>query len=574
MKGFTWVLCLLCAVALTVACEEVNKKKTNDSDELLGDSDELVVADVDFAATCGNGSVDGGETCDGNTEYCTTIDPLLYSGGKAKCLDNCAGYDTATCDEVPHECGNTVKEGPEVCDGGTKNCVEIDADQYSGGKAKCLADCSGYDTATCDQKVPVCGDGTIEGTEVCDGNPKACTELGGPYVGGEAPCTETCTGWDSTQCITDDMCGNDVKEANETCDNGTNSTTKVKNCVEIDPYAYSGGKAKCNKTCDGWDTATCETLATDYDTVDNDTIPTDDATTDIDNELPDNDAACTNDCPTQGVERCFNETVQRCTQGWDGCNDWSNLEYCYQYTPAQACEVSFDDAYCVASCTSECASGEYQCDPENEQYMQSCTLNGDGCYYWAYYYDCINYGVGYICYDNGNSAYCDLGDTSQTDTIGTADNLYTYGDRLKGNYFSCTSSRTLTNISTYMAFTGGLDITYAVYYASSQTGTYNLLSQTTVNHYSSDGAAGWYSSGTISASLTSGNYYFIGVYFGTTDNASYPDPTYYYATTLNTTQPAFGSHLGGGESATYSALPSSVVTIDNSNGYYMQLTTQ
>lgn len=579
MKGFNWTVLLFCAVVFTVACEETKKnivdKDGSDSDEMLGDSDELAVVDVDFAATCGNGMVDGGEICDDNTEFCTTIDPILYSGGKAKCLDNCAGWDTATCDEVPHECGNTVKEGPEACDGDTKNCVDIDANKYSGGKAKCLGDCSGYDTATCDEKQPECGNNVIEQGELCDGGTKTCVSINVNFIGGIAFCGSDCAAWDTSTCITAEMCGNDVLDNGETCDKGTNSTTKVKNCVEIDPYAYSGGKAKCNTTCDGWDTATCETLATDNDTVDNDIVPVDDGTTDIDNELPDydtdTDTACTNDCPTQGQERCFNETVQRCVQGWDGCNDWSNIDYCYQYTPAQICEVSFGDAYCTASCQSECTSGDRRCNPTYVDQVDECALDDDGCYYWTYMENCATWGM--VCVDPG-TAGCDYESTEQTDTIGSSAAYYTGGDRLKGNYFSCTSSRTLTGVSTYMAFTGGLSITYTVYYSSTQTGTYSLLSQKTVNQYSSAGTAAWYASGTMSVSLTSGYYYFIGVFFGTTDDVSYPDPTYYYATSLNSTQPVFGTHLGGGESATFASLPSSVTTIDNSYGYYMQITTE
>ncbi|HOW51315.1 MAG TPA: DUF1566 domain-containing protein [bacterium] len=163
--------------------------------------------------------------------------------------------------------------------------------------------------------------------------------------------------------------------------------------------------------------------------------------------------------------------------------------------------------------------------------------------------------------------------SGQIDTIGTSESSYTAGDRLKGNYFSCTVSRTVTEIQTYMAFTGGLDITYALYSSSTQTGTYSLVSQTTVSS-SSAGTPGWYSSGNISWALASGSYYFIGIYFGQTDNGSYPDPTYYYATTLNTTQPIFGTHLGGGESATFTSPPSSVATIDNTYGYFMKVTTQ
>lgn len=632
MKRFGWLVFLFCVVALMTACEGTKKNTTDkdgsDDDQLLGDGDELAVADADFAATCGNGSIDGGEPCDDNTEFCTAIDPVLYSGGKAKCLKDCSGYDVATCDEVPHECGNTVKEGPEACDGDTKNCVDIDAAKYGGGKAKCLADCTGYDTATCDEKVPECGNDVIEGTEVCDGGTKLCTLISGDYLGGTASCKADCTGWDTATCTTAANCGNDTLDNGETCDKGSGSTTKVKNCVEIDPYTYSGGKAKCNAACDGWDTATCETLVTD-----NDATPTDDGSPDYDNELPDTDASC-DTCSPSGSERCFNETAQTCTL-FGGCLVWSNTDYCYNYSPARTCTVSFGDASCTSACTSECTNGDYQCDPDNVDYMQSCTLNSsDGCYYWTYYYDCNNYGSAYSCVDSGSSVNCEIGCTSectggtyqcdpdtenyiqsctlnnsdgcyywnfyydcatgygagyictnsgsnceyqptpQTDTIGSNAASYTGGDRLKGNYFSCNSSRTLTGISTYMAFTGGLDITYVVYYASSQTGTYTLMSQKTVNQYSSTGTAGWYSSGSVSISLTSGYYYFIGVFFGTTDNVSYPDPTYYYATTLNSTQPIFGTHLGGGESSTYTTLPSTVSTIDNTYGYYMQLTTQ
>lgn len=567
-----WTLLALSFALFTVACSGGSKKTndnnaTGDNDYLLGDSDELVGADVDFAATCGNGFVDGGEPCDGNTEFCIAIDPGLYNGGKAKCLADCSGWDTATCDEVPHECGNSIKEGPEACDKDTKNCVDIDANKYSGGKAKCLADCSGYDTATCDEKVPVCGNEQVEQGETCDGGIVNCTSFGA-YIGGTATCKSDCSGWDTSTCITEEMCGNDVLNTGETCDKGTGSATKVKNCVEIDPYAFSGGKAKCNATCDGWDTATCEELPNDADV-----MPTDDSATDTDNEIPDNDtdSSCVNACSPQGSERCFNETVQTCAMGWEGCLIWSNTIYCYLNTPAQVCKFSLGDAYCDYDCTSDCTVGDRRCNPTYLDQVDDCTQGEDGCYHWTYLEDCAYWGM--VCLDPG-VAGCEYPDTSQTDTIGSNAASYTGGDRLKGNYFSCSTSRTLTKIETYMAFTGSLSITYAVYYSSTQTGTYSLLSQKAVSQYSSSGTAGWYSSGAISVSLMSGYYYFIGVFFGTTDNPSYPDPTYYYATSLNTTQPIFGSHLGGGESSTYASLPSTITTIDNSYGYYMRVTTE
>ncbi|HOW52124.1 MAG TPA: hypothetical protein PLV42_08810 [bacterium] len=506
MRIFNWSVIVFCIALLLSACDE-SAKKTNDkdnlsdSDELIGDSDENAVSDMDFAATCGNGFIDGGEPCDGNTELCSTIDPALYNGGKAKCRPDCTGWDTVTCDEVPHECGNFIQEGPEACDGDTKDCVDIDAEKYGAGKAKCLEDCSDYDTATCDAAEPhECGNAIVEGPEICDGG--------------------------------------------------------LINCVEIDPFVYASGKAKCNDSCDGWDTATCEELPKDGDT------------------LPDTDAVCSNDCTPQGTERCVVDTVQRCTQGGDGCNHWQDMEYCDQYSPAQTCELSFGDAYCVSSCTSECTSGDRRCNPTYADQVDDCTLDNDGCYYWTYMEDCATWGM--VCVDPG-TAGCDYPSTAQTDTIGSNAYYYTGGDRLKGNYFSCSSSRTLTEIETYMSFLGSLDITYAVYYSSSQTGTYSLLSQTTVNHYSSAGSAAFYSSGALSVSLTSGYYYFIGVFFGVTDDMVSYDPTHYYDSSLETDQPAFGTHLGGGEtspSGTFASLPSTITTIDNSYSYYMRLTSE
>jgi len=509
----------LCAalIVLSFACDGGTKNKVKDDaaigddDILLGDSDDLLTPDADFSLTCDNGTIDGGEPCDGNTELCTTIDPTLYSGGKAKCKEDCSGYDTATCDEKQPECGNNIIEQGEICDGGTKNCVSLSVD----------------------------------------------------FIGGTAFCRNDCSGWDTSTCITAAMCGNDTLDNGETCDKGANSTTKVKNCVEIDPYSFSGGKAKCNATCDGWDTSTCDEIAPDQDTVDNDIV--------VDDGVPDIDTACTNDCLVPNQERCFNETAQKCQQGWDGCYHWSNLDICYQKNPPQTCQFDGTDAYCVASCTSDCTADDRRCNPTYPDQVDLCAQGRDGCYHWTYYEDCSYWGM--ICVDPG-LAGCEYPDTSQTDTIGTNSASYTGGDRLKGNYFSCTTTRSLTEIQTYMAFRGGLNITYALYYSSTQNGTYSLGYQQTVNHYSSSGAPGWYSSGDIYWGLTSGNYYFIGVYFGTTDNASYPDPTYYYSTSLTTTPLAFGTHLGGGESSTYASLPNSITTIDNQYGYYMQITTE
>ncbi len=155
--------------------------------------------------TCGNGAVDGGEVCDpstGTLANCVDIDSTAYQGGKAYCLDNCLGWDTGTCEEVPHTCGDNIKEGPEACDGDTVACAVLDPGKYQSGTAFCNEGCTAYDLAACVE---------IEPSE----------------------------------------CGNDIREGIEVCDGG------LANCVDIDPLLYSGGKAYCLEDCSGYLTDTC-----------------------------------------------------------------------------------------------------------------------------------------------------------------------------------------------------------------------------------------------------------------------------------------------------------------------------
>lgn len=49
----------------------------------------------------------------------------------------------------------------------------------------------------------VCGDGKVEGTEVCDTNTVACETLDPAFSTGEALCNATCTGWNTTSCSGD-----------------------------------------------------------------------------------------------------------------------------------------------------------------------------------------------------------------------------------------------------------------------------------------------------------------------------------------------------------------------------------
>jgi hypothetical protein len=47
---------------------------------------------------------------------------------------------------------------------------------------------------------PYCGDGIINGDEVCDGNDIACTDLSSNYIGGTATCLSDCSGYNTEDC--------------------------------------------------------------------------------------------------------------------------------------------------------------------------------------------------------------------------------------------------------------------------------------------------------------------------------------------------------------------------------------
>ncbi|MFZ2193403.1 MAG: hypothetical protein WAV31_04135 [Candidatus Moraniibacteriota bacterium] len=117
------------------------------------------------------------------------------------CWNGC-GYTAGTEDCSSVTCGNGIIEGSEICDDGANNGV-------------CPKTCS----ATCTSNTcggATCGNGVLEGVETCDNgaNNGVCPKI----------CSTSCT---SNTCS---VCGNGILELGELCDKGANNGVCPKTC--------------------------------------------------------------------------------------------------------------------------------------------------------------------------------------------------------------------------------------------------------------------------------------------------------------------------------------------------------
>lgn len=164
---------------------------------------------------CGDGVVGPGESCEigqsGAAVACTTDDGDTGTISQT-CASDCSGFtDNPSASCVANSCGNGVIEGSEVCDDGS----------FNGKYGFCGNDCT-YTSSF------YCGDGTVAAGEVCDcgsvtvggktygGND--CSSFGnlnGEYAANpSASCGWSCTGPAS-------YCGDSTVDDGEECDGDT-----------------------------------------------------------------------------------------------------------------------------------------------------------------------------------------------------------------------------------------------------------------------------------------------------------------------------------------------------------------
>jgi fibro-slime domain-containing protein len=199
---------------------------------------------------CNDGIKNGDETsldCGGSCTAC-------QSGGDcslpADCLSGlCAN---GVCQRWAG-CGNGLVEGPELCDGADTAGTTCRTLGYEGGGAlACAAMCDGWNTSAC-VTAAVCGNALTEGPEKCDGVDVAgqtCAGLG--YEGGGVlACKPDCSGFATDACLTAAVCGDGVRAGPEICDG---SALNGSSCATL---GYGGGTLVCKPDCTGFDAAGC-----------------------------------------------------------------------------------------------------------------------------------------------------------------------------------------------------------------------------------------------------------------------------------------------------------------------------
>ncbi len=148
-------------------------------------------------------------------------------------------------------CGNGTAEGDEVCDGEDLRGETCESLGLVGGTLACRKDCSGYVASGCTNQ-PECGNNIKEPGEACDGTDlgsETCESLG--LDRGTLACNENCT-FDTTGCRRESFCGNNIKEPGEACD-GTDLGGET-----CETQGFYKGELACLSDCTGFDTSGCD----------------------------------------------------------------------------------------------------------------------------------------------------------------------------------------------------------------------------------------------------------------------------------------------------------------------------
>ena len=217
----------LCGVLLATLLTACGGSSSEDDDATDVDADigsdvaADVGSDVPSANVCGDGVVDGRETCE--PDVALTCADLGFAYGVASCTDTCKA-DTSLCNDVP-VCGDGSVDAPEECD-------DSNTDSGDGCSDECLDE--------------ICGDAIVQDDEECEGDEVLTCPDG---VLGVAFCGDDCQ-FESDSCPSVDACGNGEIDPGEACDDG--NTVPGDGCdADCASEVCGDGVISAGEACDG-----------------------------------------------------------------------------------------------------------------------------------------------------------------------------------------------------------------------------------------------------------------------------------------------------------------------------------
>ncbi|MCB9614501.1 MAG: DUF4215 domain-containing protein [Sandaracinus sp.] len=269
--------------------------------------------------------------------------------------------------EPPSICGNGTVEIGEECDGEVRDgtsCVDLG---YAGGELGCDPLCS-FDKSACVETT--CGNGVVDDGEACDGaslDGSDCTTEG--FTTGELLCNSDCQ-LDTSGCRS---CGDGVIDLGEECDGAALGGAT---CAS---RGFTGGELRCDASC-GLDDGACTSISCGNGTREG-------------TEVCDGADLGGADCTSAGFVRGTLACNESCTFDVSACDNCGNGVV----NGAEACDGSdlggqtcatqgftrgslrcdgscrFDTSACVIeACGNGMLEGSEACDDGND-------ANGDGC---------------------------------------------------------------------------------------------------------------------------------------------------------------------------------------------------
>ncbi|MGI6395362.1 MAG: hypothetical protein ACOX2F_11660 [bacterium] len=127
--------------------------KTDNDNEKVPDSDSV-------KSVCGNGKIEGDEVCErSDTIECAELAPLIYESGTARCLNNCTGWNTRNCERIEFPDDDTVSCEHECIKPNSVKCESsiVKKCELSGGCYKWV------EKEDCSETSRLCEDGDTVG---------------------------------------------------------------------------------------------------------------------------------------------------------------------------------------------------------------------------------------------------------------------------------------------------------------------------------------------------------------------------------------------------------------------------